>query len=73
MSVILIDLEEKCFCTCGTKCINGHTGSSLRCTKKEIESRGYKTLQVADEQSEKAVRSAMVIGEKKCKLKIINV
>ena len=42
MGVVIIDNTNKCLCDCGTKCIQGRSGMSARCTKEEIESSGYK-------------------------------
>lgn len=44
MSIILIAENDTCFCDCGTKCVLNKSGSQLRCTKKELEDNGYKTI-----------------------------
>ena len=46
MCIILIDEGGQCTCNCASKCIVGKTGSAMRCTRQEIEGKGYspKTL-----------------------------
>jgi hypothetical protein len=70
MSVILIDTEGLCFCSCATKCVLGHIGSSHRCTKEALENEGYKVLQVVDKKSELEVHAALCNDGKSHKLKI---
>jgi hypothetical protein len=70
MSVILIDSEGLCFCSCADKCVLGKCGMSQRCTKEQIENLGYRTFQVYDKKSEKEIRDAMVIDGYDYKLKI---
>jgi hypothetical protein len=47
MSYIVIGSDETCQCDCSMKCIvDKRCGSSIRCTKEEIEKAGYRTLKV---------------------------
>lgn len=74
MSYILIDMEGRCFCNCAMRCAyDQRCGSSLRCTKEEIESNGYKTIQVNDRKSQRAVFDSICIDGKEHKLKIKDV
>jgi len=70
MSVILIATDGTCFCSCACKCVLDRCGSSLRCTKEELEEAGFKTMQVVDKKSEQAVHDAMCADGKTHKLKI---
>jgi hypothetical protein len=70
MSVILVDTEGMCFCSCATKCVLGHIGSSIRCQRKALEAEGYKVIQVVDKKSEKAVHDAMTADGYSHKFKI---
>jgi hypothetical protein len=70
MSVILVDTEGMCFCSCATKCVLGRCGSSHRCTKSELEEMGYTVIQVENAKSNKAVHDAMCCDGYDHKLKI---
>lgn len=73
MSIILVDTKGLCFCNCATKCVLGHIGGASRCSKKELESQGYKVIQVANKKSEKAISDAMCCDGKNHKIKIKNI
>jgi hypothetical protein len=64
MSVILVDMEGLCFCTCASKCVLGKCGSAERCSKKQLNEAGYSTLQVTDKKSEKAIHDVMWTNHK---------
>lgn len=47
MTHIAITNTNQCSCDCADKCmIDDRTGSSTRCTKQEIETKGFKTVKV---------------------------
>ena len=48
MGIILLDREDSCMCDCSTKCILGKTGSSARCTKKDLEKEGYTAMNLKE-------------------------
>jgi hypothetical protein len=74
MSYILIDKENYCFCNCAMTCVCMHkSGMMKRCTKQEIESKGFKTIQVHDKESERQVLDSICIDGYEHTLKIKNV
>jgi len=72
MSLILIDKTGRCFCTCAMPCVVNelNTGMSPRCSQEQIENKGFKTIQVLGDDSDKAVMDAICIDGKEHRLKI---
>ena len=68
MSYIIIDKNKQCLCDCATKCITGKTGSAMRCTKEEIENKGYKTKNF----KEILQLDYYLLGEKRRTMNILN-
>lgn len=47
MGLIAIGKEGQCSCNCATRCVvDRRSGSSVRCTKEEIEAAGFSTILV---------------------------
>lgn len=73
MSVILIGIDNQCFCTCASKCVLGKKGSATKCSNTEIDSAGYSTLRVSDAKSNNEIFKALTLDGKKHVLKIKDV
>jgi len=51
MAHILVDQDNRCTCSCISRCVlRDKSGSAARCTKQELESNGYNTIQLTEVQ-----------------------
>ncbi len=73
MALIIIGTDQRCTCSCAVKCIKNKTGSSARCTKKEIEEEGHHTIELLSKDDDRIIQECMRYDgdEKKLKLKLV--
>lgn len=70
MSIILIGINNTCFCTAASKCILGKMGSVSKCDKHKLNLAGYQTISVADAKSDNEVSKSLIIDGREHVLKI---